>query len=409
MNTRIQAKQDGSETRLIIGLSIASMVIFINLYLVQGMLPLIADSFSVATSHATLLLSVTSFTMAFSLLLFAVLSDRVGRKKPILVSLYLLVALDLCAFFITEFNQLIQLRMVQGALLASVPAMAMAYFKDELGNNALLKAGAIYIAANSVGGIAGRLLGGAMAQYLDWQQAMALLTAVSLIGTLVVTYLLPKSHFEKPEIELGRWPLKKADFYGFCHHLGDPKLRLIYLVGGLAFMVMVNQFSYIQLHLMDNPFNLGRFEVTLIFLCYLSGTYASYCSAKWLGRFGLKIVFICSVSALFAGTLLTLFDTLGSIFVGFLLSAFGFFLVHSSCNAWVAYRAKQHRAKATALYLCSYYLGASIGGPYLLPFWLVWGWQGVVLGSLLGLMVLVLVVYKLVQPQSTSDSLLMEQ
>lgn len=408
MNTRSQAKQDGSEIRLIIGLSIASMVIFINLYLVQGMLPLIADSFSVSKSHATLLLSVTSFTMAFSLLLFAVLSDRVGRKKPILVSLYLLVILDFCAFFITEFNQLILLRMLQGALLASVPAMAMAYFKDELGNNALLKAGAIYIAANSVGGIAGRLLGGGMAQYLDWQQAMALLTLVSLIGTLVVTYLLPKSHFVKPEAELGRWPLKKADFYGFCHHLADHKLRLIYLIGGLAFMVMVNQFSYIQLHLMDNPFKLGRFEVTLIFLCYLSGTYASYCSAKWLGRFGLNKVFICSVSALLAGTLLTLFDTLAAIFAGFLLSAFGFFLIHSSCNAWVAYRAKQHRAKATALYLCSYYLGAAMGGPYLLPFWLVWGWQGVVLGSVLGLMVLVFVVFKLVQPKSVSSSLLMD-
>ncbi|ABZ76103.1 major facilitator superfamily MFS_1 [Shewanella halifaxensis HAW-EB4] len=408
MNPLTHQRQDTNEIRLIISLSLASMVIFINLYLVQGMLPLIADSFSVSKSHATLLLSVTSFTMAFSLLLFAVLSDRVGRKKPILVSLYLLVALDFCALFITEFNQLILLRMVQGALLASVPAMAMAYFKDELGNNALLKAGAIYIAANSIGGIAGRLLGGGMAQYLDWQQAMALLTAVSLIGTLIVSYLLPKSHFVKPEIELSKWPLKRSDFNGFCHHLADPKLRLIYLVGGLAFMVMVNQFSYIQLHLMDSPFYLGRFEVTLIFVCYLSGTYASYRSAKWVGQLGLKRVFIYSVLALLSGSLLTLFDSLGAIFAGFLISAFGFFLIHSSCNAWVAYRAKQHRAKATALYLCSYYLGAAIGGPYLLPFWLVWGWQGVVLGSVLGLSVLALVVFKLIQPKSSSGPLVME-
>lgn len=408
MNTLSPQRQDVSEIRLIISLSLASMVIFINLYLVQGMLPLIADSFSVTKSHATLLLSVTSFTMAFSLLLFAVLSDRVGRKKPILISLYLLVVLDFCALFITEFNQLILLRMLQGALLASVPAMAMAYFKDELGSNALLKAGAIYIAANSVGGIVGRLLGGGMAQYLDWQQAMALLTAVSLSGTLIVSYLLPKSHFVKPEIELGRWPLKRSDFNGFCHHLADPKLRLIYLVGGLAFMVMVNQFSYIQLHLMDSPFKLGRFEVTLIFLCYLSGTYASYCSAKWVAGLGLKRVFIYSVLALFSGSLLTLFDSLGAIFVGFLISAFGFFLIHSSCNAWVAYRAKQHRAKATALYLCSYYLGAAIGGPYLLPFWQLWGWNGVVVGSVLGLAVLAFVVFRLNQPKSACGPIVME-
>ncbi|GIU51010.1 MFS transporter [Shewanella sairae] len=408
MSTSNVCGQDTNELRLILSLSFASMVIFINLYLVQGMLPLIADAFSVTKSHATLLLSVTSFTMAFSLLLFAVLSDRVGRKKPILVSLYLLVILDFCALFITEFSQLVMLRMLQGALLASVPAMAMAYFKDELGNNALLKAGAIYIAANSVGGIAGRLLGGAMAQYLDWQQAMALLTGVSLIGTLIVSYLLPKSHFLKPELELGKWPLKKSDFKGFCYHLADPKLRLMYLVGGLAFMVMVNQFSYIQLHLMDSPFNLGRFEVTLIFLCYLSGTYASYRSAKWVAKQGVKRVFIYSVLALLAGTLLTLADHLTAIFMGFLISAFGFFLIHSSCNAWVAYRAKEHRAKATALYLCSYYLGAAMGGPYLLPFWNLWGWQGVVLGSVIALTILALVVLKLVNSKSQSGQLALE-
>ncbi len=70
-------------------------------------------------------------------------------------------------------------------------------------------------------------------------------------------------------------------------------------------------------------------------------------------------------------------------FAEVLLSCFGFFTFHSVCNSWVAQRAQQHRAKATALYLCSYYLGAALGGPYLLPFWQKWSWDGVVFGSLL--------------------------
>ena len=114
------------------------------------------------------------------------------------------------------------------------------------------------------------------------------------------------------------------------------------------------------------------------------------------------------VLALFLGTLLTLADNFTGIFIGFLISAFGFFLVHSSCNAWVAYRAKEHRAKATALYLCSYYLGAAIGGPYLLPFWNSWGWQGVVLGTVIGLTILALVVLKLVHSKSQSGQLVLE-
>ncbi|MCL1051721.1 MFS transporter [Shewanella abyssi] len=402
-NTAVQSKSK-RELQLIGGLSIASIVIFINLYLVQGMLPLIAETFSVSKTHGTLLLSVTSFTMAFSLLLFAVMSDRIGRKRPILISLYLLVMVDICAIFIGDFSQLVALRMVQGVLLASVPAMAMAYFKDELGGHVLLKAGAIYIAANSIGGIAGRLLGGIMSEYLQWHEAMMLLAALSLFGTLLAAIMLPESQFVKPKLEFGKLSLQ-SDLKGFCEHLANPKLRLIYLVGGVAFMVMVNQFSYIQLHLMASPFMQGPFEVTLIFLCYLSGTYASYRSAKWISELGIKGVFSLSVIALMLGSLFTLFDSVLTIYLGFLISSFGFFLIHSSCNAWVAFIAKQHRAKATALYLCSYYLGAAIGGPYLLPFWQHWGWQGVVFGSMICLSVLAVLVSKLISPMSAKSPL----
>ncbi|QQX81864.1 MFS transporter [Shewanella sp. KX20019] len=402
-NTAVQGSGK-RELQLIGGLSIASIVIFINLYLVQGMLPLIAEAFSVSKTHATLLLSVTSFTMALSLLLFAVMSDRIGRKRPILISLYLLVIVDIIAIFIGDFSQLVALRMVQGILLASVPAMAMAYFKDELGGNVLLKAGAIYIAANSIGGIAGRLLGGLMSEYLQWHEAMMLLAALSLFGTLLAAIMLPDSQFIKPKFELGNLSLK-SDFKGFCEHLTNPRLRLIYLVGGVAFMVMVNQFSYIQLHLMASPFVQGPFEVTLIFLCYLSGTYASYRSAKWISELGIKGVFSLSVIALMLGSLFTLFNSVMTIYLGFLISSFGFFLIHSSCNAWVAFIAKQHRAKATALYLCSYYLGAAIGGPYLLPFWQQWGWQGVVFGSMICLSVLAMLVSKLISPMDAKSPL----
>ena len=125
-NTNIKNK----ELRLIWGLSIASVVIYINLYLVQGILPLIAETFDVDISHSTLLLSVTSFAMAFSLLFYALLSDRIGRKTPLMISLYLLLLTDVLMIFVADFPSLVLLRLLQGVLLAAVPAIAMAYFKD---------------------------------------------------------------------------------------------------------------------------------------------------------------------------------------------------------------------------------------------------------------------------------------
>lgn len=90
------------QLRLIWGLSLASVVIYINLYMVQGMLPLIATSFSVSPAHATLLLSVTSFSMAFALLFYATLSDKLGRRKPLLWSLALLVVADLMLIWVQD-------------------------------------------------------------------------------------------------------------------------------------------------------------------------------------------------------------------------------------------------------------------------------------------------------------------
>ncbi|QYK14897.1 MFS transporter [Shewanella rhizosphaerae] len=391
------------QLRLIWGLSLASVVIYINLYMVQGMLPLIATSFSVSPAHATLLLSVTSFSMAFALLFYATLSDKLGRRKPLLWSLALLVVADLMLIWVQDFSALVAVRLFQGILLAAVPAIAMAYFKDLLDTSVLLKAGAIYIGANSLGGIAGRLLGGLMTEYLTWVEAMGLVSVLTLAGAVGVLILLPRLDRVRIRRRQHKSGFGLADLKGFGLHLGDATLVKLYLLGALAFMVMVNQFSYIQLHLMQAPFGWGKFQVTLIFLCYLSGTYASFRSAKWVTRLGRQPLFILSAVMMCVGSLVTLGDTSSAIVIGFLLSSFGFFTFHSVCNAWVAQRAQQHRAKATALYLCSYYLGAALGGPFLLPFWQHWGWSGVVAGSLTllsGVILLVVMLQRTHRPRT---------
>lgn len=387
LDTIIDSKQ--RDTRLMWALCVASVVVYINLYLMQGMLPLIAEHFSVSGSRATLILSVTSFSLAFSLLIYALVSDRIGRHRPIVVSLWLLAISNLLLIWLQDFNGLIWVRLLQGVLLAAVPAIAMAYFKEQLSPSTMLKAAGIYIMANSIGGIVGRLLGGVMSQFFSWQESMWLLFLVTLAGVALTSYLLPSgadanavSHLRSQAISASKRMRLMKDFHGFSHHLTDPQMRLVYAIGGLTFMMMVNQFSFIQLHLMAIPYEWSRFQATLIFLCYSSGTIASYHTAKWLARFGQHKLYQWSWCLMLSGSLLTLFDTTVTICVGFLMTAAGFFLTHSCCNSFVAMRASRDRAKATSLYLCCYYLGAAFGGPYLMLFWHEAEWRGVVIGSL---------------------------
>ncbi len=389
--------------RLIHGLALASVVVYINLYLMQGMLPMLAEQFAVAGGEATLILSVTSFSLALSLLGYALLSDSIGRYQPLIVSLWLLALSNPLMLLIDSWHGILGLRLVQGILLAAVPAIAMAFMRESLPLSALMKAGAFYIAANSFGGIVGRILGGLMAEYLSWQGAALLLTAVTLVSVGLSHYLLSpfgQSHHGKAATNSANAEKSNATaaknkaersaqipassaWQGFAMHLANPQLRLFYLLGGLAFMVMVNQFSFIQLHLLEAPFHWSRFGVTLIFLCYLSGTLCAYRSGTLVARFGVASVVLVSLAMMVTGSLITLFDTTQAIVGGFLLSAAGFFLIHACCNSQVALRATGHRAKASALYLCAYYLGASLGGPFLMPFWHHGQWPAVVLGSLL--------------------------
>nr|WP_081933470.1 MFS transporter [Shewanella mangrovi] len=393
------ARRQVRDLRLIWALCIASLVIYINLYMMQGMLPLIAEHFQVSSARSTLVLSVTSFTLALSLLIYAVVSDRIGRHRPIVISLWVLALSNLPLVFIDDFRTLLFVRLLQGVLLASLPAIAMAYFKEQLKPQTMLTAAAVYITANSVGGIVGRLLGGAMSQLFDWQSAMLACFGFSVICVGIAHYLLPKTRDAvKRERTKLPWSEKlnfSTDIAGFMHHLRDSQMRLAYLIGGITFMMMVNQYSFIQLHLMAEPFAWSRFQATLIFLCYSSGTIASYFTARWIMKHGQLPLFRLSLLLMFVGSLLTLFDTEFAICIGFLFSSCGFFVTHSCCNSFVAMRATSHRAKATSLYLCCYYLGAAVGGPYLMMFWHSAGWAGVIGGSMMLLSLIAVFVWRL--------------
>lgn len=57
---------------------------------------------------------------------------------------------------------------------------------------------------------------------------------------------------------------------------------------------------------------------------------------------------------------MTLPDNLALVLVGMLLFTGGFFAAHSVASGWVGALAVAHRAEASALYLCAYYLGSSL-------------------------------------------------
>ncbi|GAA0793702.1 MFS transporter [Marinobacterium sediminicola] len=383
--------------RATLALCLGSFMIFSNVYVTQPLLPMLAEAFQVSPLQAGWTFTVTTLTLGLSLLIWGPLSDALGRRWIMLLTMGGATLVTLLLSFIDSYTGMLVLRAVQGVLLAGLPAIAIAWMGDEFERPAVLLAVGLYIGGNSLGGISGRLIGGFVGDWLGWSEAFLVMTLISLLCLILFALLLPASRHFQPQPVKPRRML--ADLRS---HLGNPVLLLAYLIGGFNFFIFINQYSYITFVLADEPYSLPASLLGMLFLTYLAGTFGSAISGKVGQKLAQPLCMALGIMVLMAGSLLTLSSQLWLIVLGFLVNSFGFFFAHSSASSWVSQNATHARASASSLYLLFYYTGASTGGFYLHPFWEWQAWNGVVVGSLMVLAVtlsLSLCLYRLQQRQ----------
>ncbi len=368
--------------RATIALCIGSFMVFSNVYVTQPILPELQREFALTTLEVSWSFTVTTLMLGLSLLFYGPLSDAVGRRSLMLLSM---AGVCLCTLLLSQadsFATLVMLRGLQGLFLGGLPAIAIAYMGDEYSRKALMLAVGLYISGNSLGGISGRLIGGFVGEWLGWADLFLVMGVGSCFGLLLFWWLLPASRQFSPQ------PLNLPTMLSrLGGHLRNPLLLLVYLVGGLNFFIFINQYSYITFVLSDAPYHLSPVWIGLLFLTYLTGTVGSTLSGRLAQRFGQLNCIKAGIIILICGSLTTLSNELLLIVLGFFINSFGFFFAHSSASSWVSHQATHARASASSLYLVFYYLGASCGGFYLDPFWQWLGWEGVVLGSVMVLLV----------------------
>ncbi|RYU51374.1 MFS transporter [Aliivibrio finisterrensis] len=357
-------------------LAFGSFLVFCNLYLFQPMLPVLADHFMVSATQINWLLAAGTLMLALSLLPWAIASDFIGRRKVILLSLFMLPVIGVTSLLTDSLIVLILSRAAMGIALAGFAAVAVAYMADAFTAKAFSYAIGAYISANSLGGISGRLFGGVITDHFSWQMAVILMALISAIGAIIVALILPKDTAQQTEKR------SVSDYHRvLVQHLRNKPLFLAMLIGGVNFALFVNLYSVTGFRLIAEPYSLPLSVTSMIFLCYLSGTVSSRLVGLWCQRFN-------AVSGMFAGTLLSLIgmliasnQSLITIIIGLNVLSFGAFFTHSLAYGWVSQKAEAAKSTATALYLVHYYVSGSLGGFYLMYCWQHGGWESVVLGA----------------------------
>ncbi|ANQ56355.1 MFS transporter [Vibrio parahaemolyticus] len=362
--------------RITLSLALGSFLVFSNLYLLQPMLPTFATLFSISETQVNWLFAASTLALSFSLVPMAVLSESIGRKPVMMVGLFSIPAISALMLLGDSFMFLVACRALIGIALAAFAAVAVAYMAEELDKHAFSMAIGTYIAANSLGGIAGRISGGLLADNFSVNVAIEVMMVVTLIGVICVHYLLPKQRNFTPSSSSLRHQNR-----AIIGHFRNQRVWFAMLIGGLNFALFVNLYSVMGFRLVSAPHNVPVGLASLIFICYLGGTFSSRCAGHWSKRYSSILGMLLGAVVSMAGMWIAAFESLAAMLIGLLLISFGAFFTHTLAYGWVGQNATQAKATATALYLVHYYVGGSLGGFLLLYCWQHGGWSTVLLGG----------------------------
>jgi YNFM family putative membrane transporter len=360
--------------RLSIAMFAAGLATFALLYTTQPLLPLLSRELHVSPATSSLTLAATTLGLALALLPAGWLSDAWGRTRVMKLSLIGSALLILAAAASPSFGVLLVLRFLQGVALAGLPAVAMAYLVEEVHPDSLGSSIGLYIGGNAIGGMAGRLAGGAFADVGGWRVSLLAVGAISLACTAVFLHLVPPSrHFAPRRFAVG------PTLTSLRNHLRDPGQLRLDAMAALLMGTFVAVFNGLSFRLEDAPYGLGQTAIAAVFLVYPLGSLSSAVAGRLADRIGRRAVLPFGVLIAGAGLALTLLSPLPLVILGIAVLTIGFFAAHSVASSWVGRRAEHAPAQASALYLLAYYLGSSVAGPLGGVAWDSGGWNEVVL------------------------------
>lgn len=362
--------------RVVVALFAAGVATFALLYSTQALLPELARSFDVSATQSTLTLSLTTGGLAVALLVVGPVSDVIGRTRLIHISLAASALVAAGCALAPTWETLLALRLLEGVTLAGLPAVATAYLREELHPSTHARAAGLYVGGTALGGMAGRLLTGPVAEDAGWRWALATTAVIGLgCAILVVVMLPPSRHFVARPTGHGsyRQMVRRA--------LSDPALLALYGMGMCVVGAFVAVFNALGFRLAGAPFHLGVGAASMVFLVYLLGSVSSTVAGRLADRFGRRAVAPLGCLMALLGVLLTLPPWLPTVVAGVALLTAGFFVVHGVASGWVPARAHAGgvaTGQAASLYLFAYYVGSSVFGGLAGPAWSWGAWPGVV-------------------------------
>ncbi len=341
-----------------LALFLAGFATFSQLYCVQPLLPIFSHEFMVSPTESSFALSLSTGFLAVAVFFAAPVSELFGRRGLMFTSMLLAAVLNLAAAVSPNWHLLLVFRAVEGIVLGGVPAVAMAYLAEEMDLSGLGFAMGLYIAGTAFGGMAGRVLTGAIAEMTSWRTALGFIGISGLLAAAGFFFWLPPSRNFVRQSGLDR----RFHIRAWGGHLRSRALSLLFLTAFLSMGSFVAAYNFIGFRLTAPPYSLNQKQLGMVFTVYIFGILSSSIAGPLTERIDRRWVMPMATILTACGVLLTLASGLPTIVVGIVLFTSSFFVVHSVASAWVGQLARGFKGHASSLYLLGYYLGSSAMG-----------------------------------------------
>jgi YNFM family putative membrane transporter len=351
---------------------LAGFCCFINLYAPQSILPLLTQEFGASAAEVSAAITAGTLAVALTAPFTGTVADVLGRKRVIVVAMFVLVVPTLMAGLAHSLSELIFWRVVQGLVMPPIFAVTVAYIGDEWPHNEATTAAGIYSSGSSLGGFSGRLVVGILADLINWRAGFYALAAMTLAGAIAVAFLLP------PERKFVRSEGLLASGRQMLAHFRNGQLLATFAVGFGVLFCFICTFTYISFHLAAAPYNLSASWLGALFVVYLTGSALTPWTGWAVGRFGRRRFTARVIGLWAAGIALTLVPSLPLIILGLAICAACGLVCQSISTGYVTITAKAGRSSAVGLYVTSFYLGGSCGAALGGIAWSVGAWPACV-------------------------------
>jgi DHA1 family bicyclomycin/chloramphenicol resistance-like MFS transporter len=245
-------------------------------------LPQMAASLHVSTAAVTS--SITVFLAVFALgqLVVGPISDRYGRRRPVLIGFAVFLAGSVWCGLATDLPSLLIGRIIQAAGACSTSVLSRAIARDLFSGAALARAMALIMIAMAAAPGFSPLLGGALDHYFGWRSEFVFVGVFAAIGAIAYGAVLGETH-RSTRIPLNPLAIAK-NYFGLVadRRFLIPAATVSLIMGGLFAMFSAAPRVLIE-GLQFTPIQLGLFFAGTVMIVFAAGMLAT----KLAPRFGL--------------------------------------------------------------------------------------------------------------------------